>query len=46
VVHCLRHPLYPLPYLKVLKVFKVKDISPDCGLDLSAEARPGMAGLR
>jgi len=40
VVHCLRHRLYPLPYLKVRKVFKGKDISLDFRLDLSAEARP------
>jgi hypothetical protein len=35
-------PSYP----KVCKVFEGKDLSLDFGSDLSAEARPGMAGLR
>jgi len=40
------HLVYPLPCLKVCKVFEENDLSLDFRPVLSAEARPGMAGLQ
>jgi hypothetical protein len=45
-VCCLLHPLYPLPLTQVPKVFEQNTLGLDLGLDLSAEARPGVVGLQ